>query len=281
MISSILQGLLLAESCLYVCGAPAYIPGFSQMQDSSCEERCASSVTKDGTTYTTESVPLEKEHVSSFILNVGAGGGTGPHEGPEGIDPVTQTKNGDGTHGKFGLSDAGRHTQTKIESASEEEDVDEEERPVSGEPLGATDGREQTDNDMNTHTQISGHFWDSITPQMDSVSKQVGTGRTKPSTLDSWMDEYSEATLQSSTEPPDTPLWSPKLLPLSPIPPLLWVTPQTSTHLSVWGHDGPTKSSPSDLTLPEIGPLNAMPGDDDLESLWTEAARPAGGNTSK
>ncbi|KAM4713107.1 uncharacterized protein armh4 [Anableps anableps] len=180
MMPSILQGLLLAETCLYVYGAPTYVPGFSQMQDSSCEEHCASSVTTDRVTYTTESAPLDKEHVTSFILNVGAGGGTGPHGGPEGIGPVTQTKNEDSTSGKFGLSKAGREAQKKIESDSEEEDVD-------------------------------------IVKEDKSVR--------------------------------------------------------------VWGHDGPTKSSSSDLILPEIGPLNMMPRDDGLESLWTEAARPAGADT--
>ncbi|KAK5605986.1 hypothetical protein CRENBAI_002613 [Crenichthys baileyi] len=110
-------------------------------------------------------------------------------------------------------------------------------------------------------------------------SKQGGTDRTRPSAFDG-QDEYSEATLQSSTKPPNTPLWSPKLASLSPIPPLLLVTPQTSTHLTLWGHDGPTKSSPSDRILPEIGPLNLMPRDDGLESLWTEAARPAGADTA-
>ncbi|KAM4529056.1 uncharacterized protein armh4 isoform 1-T4 [Fundulus diaphanus] len=282
--SSILQGLLLAETCLYVYGAPTYAPGFDQMQGRSCEEHCASSVTTDGVTYPTESVPLDKEHVTSFSQNVGAGGGTGPHGGPEGIGPVTQTENGDSAGRRFGLSKAGREAQKKTESISDEENVDsaKEDKPVGSAPLGPTDGRERLDTDMNTHTQSS--YWASIPPQTDSSysqkSKQGGTDRTKPSAFDSGQGEYSEATLQSSTEPPNTPLWSPTLASLSPIPPSLLVTPRTSTHLTVWGHDGPTKSSPSDLILPEIGPLNMMPRDDGLESLWTEAARPTGADTA-
>ncbi|MED6276216.1 hypothetical protein CHARACLAT_000998 [Characodon lateralis] len=283
--SPILQGFLLAETFLYVYGAPTYIPGFNQMQDSSREEHCTSSVPTDEVTYSTESVPLDKVHVTSFIVNVGAGGGTGPHGGPEGIGPVTQTKNGDSVHRQFGLSKADHEARKKIESISVEEDVDsvKEDKPVNGEPLGPKNWREPVDIVMNTHTRTSGSFWASITPQMDSFysqkSKQGGTDRTRPSAFDG-QDEYSEATLQSSTKPPNTPLWSPKLASLSPIPPLLLVTPQTSTHLTVWGHDGPTNSSPSDRILPEIGPLNMMPRDDGLESLWTEAARPAGADTA-
>ncbi|XP_043961916.1 armadillo-like helical domain-containing protein 4 isoform X2 [Gambusia affinis] len=266
MMSSILQALLLAEACLYVCGAPTYVPGFTRMQDSSCEERC----TTDRVAYTTESAPLEKERVTSFMLDVGAGGGTGPHGRPEGIGPVTQARNGVSATGRFGLSKAGRK---ETEREPEEEDVDlvKEDKPV-----GPTDGRQQVDTDMNTHTRTSGGFWASIAPQTDSsysqTSKQGGTDATKSSAFDSGQDGYSEATLQSS---PNTLLWSPKPVSLSPVPALL-VTPRTSTQPSAWGHDRPTKSSPSFLLLPEIGPLNMMPRDDGLESLWTEATRPAG-----
>ncbi|XP_015239952.1 PREDICTED: uncharacterized protein C14orf37 homolog isoform X1 [Cyprinodon variegatus] len=286
IMTSILRGLLLAETCLYAYGAPTYVPGFNQMQDSSCEEHCASSVTADRVTYSTEPVPLDKEHVTSFILNAAAGGGTGLHGGPEGIGPVTQTKNGDSAHRRIGLSPADREAQKKIESVSEEEDIGsvKKAKPVSGEPFGPTDGRGRLDADINTPARTSGSFEASITPQMDffysQKSKEGGKDGTKPSAFDDEEDEYSEATLQSFTEPLNTPLWSQKMGSLSSIPPLLMGTPQASTHLTVWGHDGPTKSLPSDVILPEIGPLNMMPKDDGLESLWTEAARPAGADTS-
>ncbi|XP_017157740.1 uncharacterized protein C14orf37 homolog isoform X2 [Poecilia reticulata] len=267
MMSSILRTLLLAEACLYVCGAPTHVPGFSRMQGSSCEEHCAT----DRLAHTTESAPLEKELAASFMLDVGAGGGTGPHGGPEGIGPVTQARNGVSARGRFGLSKAGRK---ETESEPEGEDVD---FVKEDKPAGPTDGRQQVDTDMNTHTRTSGSFWASIAPQTDSSysqkSKQGGTDATKSSAFDSGQDGYSEATLQSS---PNTPFWSPKPVSLSPVPPLLLVTPRTSTQPSAWGHEAPTKSSPSDLLLPEIGPLNMMPRDDGLESLWTEAARPAG-----
>ncbi|XP_014899641.1 uncharacterized protein C14orf37 homolog [Poecilia latipinna] len=271
MMSSILRALLLAEACLYVCGAPTLVPGFSRMQGSSCEEHCAT----DRVAHTTESAPLEKERVTSFMLDVGAGGGTGPHGGPEGIGPVTQARNGVSARGRFGLSKAGRK---ETESEPEGEDVDfvKEDKPV-----GPTDGRQQVDTDMNTHTRTSGSFWASIAPQTDSSysqkSKQGGTDATKSSAFDSGQDGYFEATMQSS---PNAPFWSPKPVSFSPVPPLLLVTPRTSTHPSARGHDAPTKSSSSDLLLPEIGPLNMMPRDDGLESLWTEAARPAGADTA-
>ncbi|XP_005805673.2 uncharacterized protein C14orf37 homolog isoform X1 [Xiphophorus maculatus] len=271
MMPSILQALLLAEACLCVCGAPTYVPGFSRMQDSSCEERCAT----DRVARTTESAPSEKERVTSFMLDVGAGGGTGPHGGPGGIGPVTQARNGISARGRFGLSEAGRK-ETESEPEGGDVGLVKEDKPV-----GPTDGRQQVDADMNTHTRTSGSFWASIAPQTDSSysqkSKQGGTDATKSSAFDSGQDGYSEATLQSS---PNTPLWSPKPVSFSPVPPLVLVTPRTSTQPSAWGQDRPTKSSPSFLLLPEIGPLNMMPRDDGLESLWTEATRPAGADTA-
>ncbi|KAM6915178.1 uncharacterized protein armh4 [Xenentodon cancila] len=65
----------------------------------------------------------------------------------------------------------------------------------------------------------------------------------------------------------------------SPIPPLMFATPRTSTPLTIWGHDGATITSVSDTILPEIGP-NPIPREDGLESLWTEAARPTGADAA-
>ncbi|XP_054900327.1 armadillo-like helical domain-containing protein 4 isoform X2 [Poeciliopsis prolifica] len=257
MMSSILQALLLAEPWLRTCGAPTYVPGHSRTQDGSCEELCA-----------TEPAPLEKERVTSFMLDVGEGGGTGPDGGPEGIGPVTQARNGVSARGRFGLSGAGRK-----ETESEPEGGD------GGlvKPGGPTGGRQQVDADMNTHARTSGSSRASIAVRTDSSysqeSKQGGTDATKPPAFESGQDGHAEATSQAS---PNAPLWSPKPASLSPVPPLSLVTPRTATRPSAWGHDGPTRPSPPDLLLPEIGPLNMMPRDDGLESLWTEAARPAG-----
>lgn len=187
---------------------------------------------------------MDKEHITGSALNVGVGGGTGPHRGPDGIDLMMETENGDGLHGRFGPSEAGgealshRRVGKQIESASEEEEAAEtnKETPVDAETLT---GREQVDAE-----------------------------RTKLSFSD------------SESSHPYTPLWTQKLASSSPIPSFMFVSPRTSTPLAVWRRDGVAGSSTPEPILPEIGP-NMMSRDDGLESLWTEATRPAGGKVKK
>lgn len=187
---------------------------------------------------------MDKEHITGSVLNVGVGGGTGPHRGPEGIDSMMETENGDSLHGRFGSSEAGgealshRRVGKQIESTSEEEDAEtNKEKPVDGETLSPIGGREQVDAE-----------------------------RTKLSFSD------------SESSHPYTPLWTQKLASSSPIPSSMFVSPRTSTPLAVWRRDGVTGSSTPEPILPEIGP-NMMTRDDGLESLWTEAVRPAGGKS--
>ncbi|XP_072218376.1 uncharacterized protein [Leuresthes tenuis] len=274
--------LLLAGTCLCVCGAPVYLPHFNHTQDSSAAT--------PGSTHTinTDSIPSDKEHATGFPLSVGAEGGTGPHGGPEGIDSVTQTANGDSYGGRFGPSKAAGEAQRqrsevkKVESSSEMADPDskKEDTPVDAEPLSPTGGREQMDVDMITPKWSAERFFAStaLTSQLDSSFSQKNNDGGADRTI---QNEDPETSFPSFTDPlhPYTSIWTQKLTSHTTTPPLMFATSRTSTPLTIWGHAGATTSSLSDPILPDIAP-NLMPREDGLESLWTEAARPVGADTA-
>nr|XP_057913137.1 uncharacterized protein LOC131107279 isoform X2 [Doryrhamphus excisus] len=56
-------------------------------------------------------------------------------------------------------------------------------------------------------------------------------------------------------------------------------SPQTFTPLPLWDHEGALMATPPEPLLPDIE-ANLMPKEDSMESLWTEAARPAGADTA-
>ncbi|GLD75453.1 uncharacterized protein AKAME5_002678700 [Lates japonicus] len=98
---------------------------------SDCDGECASSLTTVRSTHVTDvtkSKPSDTGHVTSLILNGGAGGGAGPHGRPEGIDLATQTENGDSIDGRSGPSEAGGEAWSqrskKVGSSSEMGDTD-------------------------------------------------------------------------------------------------------------------------------------------------------------
>ncbi|KAM4522220.1 uncharacterized protein armh4 isoform 2-T3 [Odontesthes bonariensis] len=272
--------LLLAGTCLCVCGAPVYLPNFNHTQDSSA-------ATPESThTIDTESIPSDKELATGFTLSVGAEGGTGPHRGPKGIDSVTQTANGDSYGGRFGPSKTGgearrqRSEVKKIESSPEMADPDskKEDTPVDAEPLSPTGGREQMDVDMSTPKWTAERFFASttLTSQIDSSFSQKSNDGGADRII---QNEDPETSFPSDAPDPYTSLWTQKLTSHTAIPPLMFATSRTSTPLTIWGRDGATTSSLSDPILPDIAP-NLMPREDGLESLWTEAARPAGADTA-
>nr|XP_033504156.1 uncharacterized protein LOC117270586 isoform X1 [Epinephelus lanceolatus]XP_033504157.1 uncharacterized protein LOC117270586 isoform X1 [Epinephelus lanceolatus] len=292
LMSGTLHRLLLAGTCLCVCGTPVRLLNFTPTQD--CDGQCASSGATVGSTHPTDvkSEPSDAEHdVTGLILNVGAGGGAGPHGRPEGIVPVTQTENGDSLDGRSGPSEAGgeawsqRSGGRKVGSTSEMGDAQSQSETASSvDPEGIkedvpaisqpTGGRRHLDLALST-TRLTpdGFFASSTAPQL-SISTREGEeqgGMKLPGYGDSLQDRDPEAI---STEPPNPGAQIQKLT--SHIPPLFFVSPRTSTHLSIWGHDGAT--SLPDPLLPEIGP-NLMPREDGPESLWTEAARPSGVDT--
>ncbi|XP_045916702.1 uncharacterized protein LOC123977779 isoform X2 [Micropterus dolomieu] len=305
-----LHRLLLAGTCLCVYVTPVRLPSFTPAQDSGCGGQCAGSVTTDGppthTTYV-DSKPSDPEHVTGLILNVGAGGGPGPHGRPEAITPVTQTENGDSLDGRFGPSEAGGEARIhkseakKAWSTSEMGDAErpsvaastlpvdlegrKEDLPVTKEHLSPTGGRKQLDVAVRTTKLTPDAFSASSTapPQLSTTARESkdkgGEEQIKlPGYGDSLQDKQPEASLPSSTGPPNPRARIQKLTSHRSIPHSVFVSPRTSTLLSIWGHDGATLSSLPDPLLPEIGP-NLMPREDGPESLWTEAERPGGVDT--
>ncbi|XP_074470938.1 uncharacterized protein armh4 [Sebastes fasciatus] len=276
--------ILAAGTCLCVYGTPVHLPNFTHTQN--CDGQCASS------TVGSKSDPSDTEHVTGLILNVGAEGGAGPHGRPEGIDAVTQTGNGDSRDGRSGPSEAVGEEEAwsqreKVGSSSEMGDAErqseaasvlsvgpegiKEDAPVTSEPvLSPTGGRKLLD----------GFSASSTAPPQLSIPAREGKGQgeeeqTKPPGYGDALQDKDPET--SSTEPTNPGERLQKLTSHSSIPPTVFFSPRTSTHSSIWGHDGTISSLPDPL-LPEIGP-NMMPREDGPESLWTEAARPSGVDT--
>ncbi|XP_070843054.1 mediator of DNA damage checkpoint protein 1-like isoform X1 [Chaetodon trifascialis] len=286
-----LHRLLLAGTCLCISGTPVRLSDFSRTQDSDCDGSCARSLTTVGSTHTTgvKSEPSDTERVTGLILGVGGGAG------PEGTALVTRTENGDSLAGRSGPSEAGgeawsqRSEGKKVESRSEMGDgqrqsggasvppVDpegkHEDASVTSAPIfGPTGGRKQLDITASASWLTPDGFSASSTappPQLSITAREAKDQET----------EDPETSLPSSTDPPNPGEQIQKLTSHSPIPPSVFVSSQTATLLSIWGHDGTTVSSLPEPLLPEIGP-NLMPREDGPESLWTEAARPGGVDTA-
>ncbi|KAM3602947.1 uncharacterized protein V6R79_013773 [Siganus canaliculatus] len=273
--------LLLAWICLCVCGNPILLPDFTPTQDSNCESRCISSVTTAGSTHATdvESGPTDVEHTTgSLVLN--GGGDTDSHGQPEGTDRVTQTGNGDSLDERSRLAEAGsqRSEVKRVESVFEMGDAQRQSEPASEMPaedtFAPTGGRKHLGTEVST-TRM--HLDPDGPPQL---SKDHRSEQTKIHGLHeaSLLDEELETTLPSTTEQLSPAERIQTAATHNPIPPSVFISPQTTTTVPVWSNDGATISSLLDPLLPEIGP-NLMPKEDGPESLWTEAARPSGVDT--
>lgn len=298
LMSGMLRRLLLAGTCLCVCGSPVHLSDSTPTQDSSCDGECASLGKTVRSTHTTD----DTEHVSG--LNVGAGGGAGPHGRPEGIAPLTQMENGDSLDGRSGRSEAGGEARSQrgevknVGSSSEMGDADrqseaapgrtEDDKPVTnGQKSSSAGEEEQRDIDMSTSRLTPGGRLASSSPppQLESSyslrSNQDGEDRARlPGGGGSLQDKDAETSSPSFIDPPTLSARIQRLASHSPIPSLVFATPRTSASLTVWGHNGATVSSLPDPLLPEMGP-NLMPREDGPESLWTEAARPSGGKSEE
>lgn len=230
--------------------------------------------------------------MTGLVLNVGVGGTAGPHGRPEGIDPVTQTENGDSLDGRSGPSEAGREAWShrdevkKVESTSEMGHAERQSdvasvlfvESESTKEATSTGGKNNLDIDMTTPRLIPVRLLASstATPQLSIPAReskaQGGEHRTRlpgEGEGDSHQSKDTDTSLPSS-EPPNPSAPFQRLTSQSPTP------LSVSTPLTIWGNDGATVSPLSDPLLPEIGP-NLMPKEDGPESLWTEAARPGGG----
>ncbi|KAF3849673.1 hypothetical protein F7725_019392 [Dissostichus mawsoni] len=280
LMSGTLPRLLLAGTCLCVYGTPVHLQSYT----SDCDGKCGSSATLLSTH--TDKEPTQ--HVTGLVLNVE--GGAGPHARPERRASVTQTENGDSLDGRSGPSEAGgeaRSQRSRVKKDGSSSEMGDGSRQsasgLSADPHGGkvtvsdpTGGTEQVDSAVRSARSTPDRFSSSFTTpsQLGITSRQV-----RDQSEEDWSKvpgdslEDSETSLPSSTEPPNSGLWIQKLTSRSPIPPSVFASPQTYTHLSIWGHNGATMSSLPDPLLPELGP-NLMPREDGPESLWTEAARP-------
>ncbi|XP_029983912.1 armadillo-like helical domain-containing protein 4 isoform X3 [Sphaeramia orbicularis] len=253
LMCGMLHRLLLAGTFLCVCGTPVHLSDLTPTQDSNCDGQCASSLTTVGSTHGTgvKSKPSDtdhgvfgsSEHVDGLVLNLGAGGGVGPHGGktrPEGIAPVTQTENGDSLDRRSGPSEAGR------KAWSQRREI----KKVGG-----------TSEIGDAHRQAETASVLSIDPQSKPGSDEDTKKPLSASTGDKKQQDMAKLTSQGT------------------LPPAVFISPRTSTPLSIWGHEGgATMSTLPDPLLPEMGP-NLMPKEDGPESLWTEASRPSGADT--
>ncbi|KAI9528124.1 hypothetical protein NQZ68_023104 [Dissostichus eleginoides] len=282
LMSGTLPRLLLAGTCLCVYGTPVHLQSYT----SDCDGKCGSSATFVVSTHATDKEPTQ--HVTGLVLNVE--GGAGPHARPERRASVTQTENGDSLDGRSGPSEAGgeaRSQRSRVKKDGSSSEMGDGSRQsasgLSADPHGGkvtvsdpTGGTEQVDSAVMSARSTPDRFSSSFTTpsQLGITSRQV-----RDQSEEDWSKvpgdslEDSETSLPSSTEPPNSGLWIQKLTSRSPIPPSVFASPQTYTHLSIWGHNGATMSSLPDPLLPELGP-NLMPREDGPESLWTEAARP-------
>ncbi|XP_077949742.1 uncharacterized protein armh4 isoform X3 [Gasterosteus aculeatus] len=258
-----LRRLLLAGTCLCVCGTPVHLPN--------------SPPATDGSVATSRSIPhadVESPsagRVTGPVLGVSAVGGAGPRGRPKGTDPVTQTGSGDGLGGGSGPGEAGGDAQSHSSRAKTSASLSEmghaqgQTGPV---PSVDPDGRRE---DAGVFNQpVSGpaggrRLLDTASslepPQLSSTAGEAGDQREADRAK-----RDPEASPPSTSESPNPGASSQRDASVSCIPPS--VSPRTSTHLSIWGRDETMSSLPDPIR--EDGP----------GSLWTEASRPGGGDTA-
>ncbi|XP_058469331.1 uncharacterized protein LOC131443597 isoform X1 [Solea solea] len=294
LMSGMLLRLLLAGSCLCVGGNPVHLLDLNVTQDSDCDGDCERRLVETGrSTHTigvdVKSKPSDTEHVTGLILNVDAGGGAGP----EGIAPVLQEENGDSLDGRSGPSKAGGEAWSqnnrgkKVRSSPDIRDDDRQpESVLSEESESSEDSRSLTDEHNSPPTDGAKQLdtKDMSTSRLNLDGIQVSAASPGPAQLETSSSQQDNQGREERTrfpggdafpEPPST---SPHIQRQSPLPAAVFVSSQTSTPLTIWGHDGATISSLPEPLLPEFGP-DLMPRDEGLESLWTEAARPDGVDT--
>lgn len=233
-----LRPLLLAGICLCVYGSPIHLPGVQHSRG--CSRECVGYPK-------TKNLRSDPSGASGLPWKVGAGGGAAPHEPPAGAAPVTQRENGDG---RSGSSVAGggvwnnRSGMKKVGTASETGDSQRQSSSVSTlspDPLATPQQAEE----LTARFPLPG----TLAPS--SILPQVNI--TKRESRDQEDANDNEHQRDRTHHRP------------SSIPPLDFITPQTST--PIWDHRGPTVSS-----QPDLGP-NVLPKEDGPGSVWTEATR--------
>lgn len=288
LLSESLHHLLLVGSWLCVYGNPVRPPDFELEQDRDCYGPCTGSPEAAASTSSSgvKSDSSGPEVATGQIWKADAGGAADPHGQPEGTGLVMQTGNGGSTDRRSGPSQAGGEARSQ---RSEEKKVGSENaqrRPEASSALPVYPNAAVTDEAIlspkggSTARLPPGGYSASFTaiPQSSAAARdgndQDGEDQTKSlGDGDPLQDKDPETSIASSTS--ETREGIQTLTSHSPIPPLVFVSIQTSTPLSIWGHDTATMSPIQEPLLPEIGP-NLMPREDGAESLWTEATRPGG-----
>lgn len=245
MLFKTLRPLLLAAICLCVYGSPIHLPGVRHSR--SCSGECVGYPK-------TKNLRSDPSGASGLPWTVGAGGGAAPHEPPVGAALVTQRENGDGRDGRSGSGVAGggvwnkRSGMKKVGIASETGDSQRQPSSASTlslDPLATPKQAEQLTARFPLHGILAPT---SILPQVNTTKRE---GRDQEDT------SGNEHERDGTDHHP------------SSIPPLDFVTPQTST--PIWDHRGPTVTS-----QPDPGP-NLMPEEEGPGSVWTEATRASEG----
>lgn len=235
MLFKTLRPLLLAGICLCVYGSPIHLPGVQHSRG--CSGECVGYPK-------TKNLRSDPSGVTGLPWKVGAGGGAALHEPPVGAALVTQREIGDGRDGRSGSSVAGgevwnnRSGIKKVGIASETGDSQRQSSSVSTlslDPLATPKQAEELTARFPLHGILAPS---SILPQMNITKRE---SRDQEDTRD------NEHKRDRTDHHP------------SSIPPLHFVTPQTST--PIWDHRGPT----------------LMPKEDGPESVRTEATRASKG----
>lgn len=287
LLSESLQRLLLVGSWLCVYGNPVRPPDFELEQRRNCYGPCTGSPETAASTSSSgvKSDSSDRESATGQIWKMGAGAAD-PHGQPEGTGLVMQTGNGGSADGRSGPSQVGGEAWSQRSEEKKVGNENAQRRPEAASTLPVYPDAAVTAEAIlspkggSTVRLPPGGYSASFTaiPQSSDAARdgndQDGEDQTKSlDDGDSLQYKDPEPSIQSSTS--ETGEGIQTLTSHSSIPPLVFVSIQTSTPLSIWDHDGATMSPIQEPLLPEIGP-NLMPREDGPESLWTEATRPGG-----
>lgn len=242
--SEILQRLLLVGSCLCIYGNPVRPPDIQLERDGECYGLCTS-------------LPPNTLSVQEWKAGAGGEGGGGeggggeggaaePRALPGGTSWPPQTANRGSADAGTGPSLVGGDGEGKVGSKQEDPATS----PPSGHPAYFT-AATQSSSISSSSARGGSEEEGAEPPGAPSQDKEPGPTM------------WEEARTPSSSSP------------RSPAPPMVFVSIQTSTPLSSWGHEDPPTLSVPEPLLPDMG-ANLMPREDGPESLWTEATRPGG-----
>lgn len=240
----ILQRLLLVGCCLRLYGNPVHPPDIKLEGDGDCYGLCT------GLPPNTSSVQEWKAKAGGGGGERGGGGGANPNAPPEGRSWPPQTAKRGAANAGTGPGQVGGDREGKVGSN--------EEAPATSPPGG--------------HSLTAGPQSSSISSSRSAGGSSEEEGVEPPRAP--LQDEPPGPTLEEGAHTPSASS------PHSPVPPMVFVSIQTSTPQPSWGHEAPPTLSVQEPLLPDIG-ADLMPREDGPESLWTEATRPGVSKSEK